>query len=131
MLPWAVAEATATPAPPQPSTVLPWTLVGLGAASLAAGVFAGIDGFSRDNALANEFKQPAATGIYKSLATYQEESKYVGQEKTVCLVAAVAGAALLAGGIFLFPADSGASGGGGGLALVPTFNGATVVGVFP
>ncbi len=130
-LPWAVAEATATPAPPQPSTALPWTLVGLGAASLAVGAFAGIDAFSRDQALAGEFKnQDAATGVYKSLATYKSESAYIGQEKTVCVVAAAAGAALLAGGILTFPADP-AAGGGGGFAVVPTQSGAALVGVWP
>lgn len=128
-LPWAVAEATGTPLPPPPSTVLPWTLVGLGAAAAAGGAIVGINALSRDLAMQQELQ--ADTSQYRSLAYYRAEASTIGLEKTAALAATIAGAALLGTGIFLFSSGAGSSPGGGGFALVPTGNGVTLTGVWP
>lgn len=124
MLPWALAEATATPAPPKPSVVLPWTCIGLGAASLAVGGILGVTALTRDGALTREFSEPNAS--LKSLATYREEAASVGLLKTVSLATLVSGAALLTLGAFLFPPDT-----GGAVALVPLPSGLAFAGVWP
>jgi TolB-like protein len=124
-LPWALAEATATPLPPSPSRALPWTLVGVGAASLAAGGIIGIDALSRDAAVASELAQ-GATGIFKPRSAYQSEIDLISRNKTISVVALAAGAVLLGAGILLFPPDTGVR-----VALGPTANGAVLAGVLP
>ncbi len=123
LLPWALAEATATPLPPAPSKVLPWTLIGVGAAVFAGGGIIAIDGFSRERALNNEL-QP--NGVYQTYSHYQEELSVIARNKWAGLGAVAGGAALIGLGVALFPKDT-----GGALALVPSSNGAVLVGVFP
>ncbi|MGQ0505134.1 MAG: hypothetical protein ACT4TC_07405 [Myxococcaceae bacterium] len=55
-LPWAVAEATATPMPPPPSRVLPFSLMGMGAAAIVAGGFYGLNTLGREREIAQELK---------------------------------------------------------------------------
>lgn len=127
-LPWAVAEATGTPLPPPPSTTLPWSMIGVGAVGLAAGTVLGINAISRDLALTAELD--SSGNQYRKLAYYEAESASVGTFKTAALVSSLVGAAVLAGGIFLFP-EGAAAQGGGGFALVPGPGGLAVAGVFP
>ncbi len=125
VLPWALAEATATPLPPAPSKVLPWTFIGVGATVFAGGGIVAIDGFSRERALRAELKE--TTGVFKPLDVYKEEIEVIGRNKAAGLSAAAVGAALIGVGIFIFPKDPTA----GGVALVPTGNGAMITAVFP
>ncbi len=126
-LPWALAEATATPLPPPPSKALPWTLVGVGAGAAVTGAVMGIDALSKDAALQADLNQPAETGVFRSLVDYRAQASGVGLEKSLSLGLLLGGAALLGAGIALFPSD----GATGGVALVPTGNGVAVVGALP
>jgi TolB-like protein len=103
-MPWALAEATATPLPPAPSKVLPISLISVGSASLVAGVVLGINAYTRDFALHDELAQPDS-GVFKTTAFYQNEAKAIGTLKTVSLITVLSGAALLATGFLLFPSD--------------------------
>ncbi len=125
VLPWALAEATATPLPPAPSKVLPWTFIGLGAVAFAGGGIVAIDGFSRERALRADLKE--TTGVFKPLDVYREEVEVIARNKTAGLLVAATGAALIGVGIFLFPKDPS----GSGVALVLTGNGVMFAGVFP
>ncbi len=124
VLPWALAEATATPLPPAPSRVLPWALIGVGAAAFAGGGIVAIDGFSRERALSTALKPENV--IFQTYANYQEELGVIARNKALGLSMVAGGAALLGLGIALFPRET-----GGAVALLPTGNGAVVVGVFP
>lgn len=124
VLPWVLAEATATPMPPAPSKVLPWLLIAGGATAFAAGGVVAIDGFSRERALRAELKPE--TGVFKSLSVYQEEIEVIQRNKAFGLTMLAGGAALVAVGVLIFPKDPQAT-----VALVPTGTGAALVGVFP
>lgn len=123
-LPWASAEATATPLPPAPSKVLPWTLIGLGATGFAAGGILAIDGFSRQRQLGNELR---ANGVYQSYGHYEEELDVIARNKWLGLSMLAAGAAAIGVGVLIYPKDTG----GSMVALVPAANGAVLVGVLP
>ena len=124
LLPWALAEATATPLPPQPSKALPWTLIGIGGAVFAGGGIVAIDGFSRQRALKAELTE--TSGFFKPLYVYQDEVNYIAADKVIGFTLLAGGAALLGLGIFFFPRDT-----GGAIALLPTTNGAMIAGVLP
>lgn len=126
-LPWALAEATATPLPPPPSKVLPWTLVGVGAATLVSGAVMAVDGLSKESTLRADLAQPAETGVFHTLADYRAQARGIGFEKSLSLGLLLGGAALLTTGILLFPASEGAA----RVALVPGANGLAIVGGFP
>lgn len=124
-LPWSLSEATATPLPPAPSKVLPVVLIsGGGLLFVGAGVI-GIDALSRERALRSELEQ-GTSGIYMSRSTYQSELDVIGRNKALALGGLIGGAAIAALGFILFPRDP-----AGRVALVPTFNGAALVGVWP
>ncbi len=112
-IPWALAEATATPLPPAPSKVLPISLISVGSAALVAGVVLGINAYTRDFSLRDELAQPDS-GIFKPTAFYQNEAHTIGTFKTVSLITLLSGAALLTTGFLLFPSDNRAA-----VALVP------------
>lgn len=124
LLPWALAEATATPMPPAPSKVLPWTLIGLGAVGVAGGGIVAIDGFSRDRAIRNELRDE--TSVLQTRAYYAEEIDALTRNKVMGFAALGVGVALVTAGVLLMPKETGAA-----VAVVPTGNGASVVGVFP
>jgi TolB-like protein len=93
VLPWVLADATATPMPPAPSKVLPWLLIAGGATAFAAGGVVAIDGFSRERALRAELKPE--TGVFKSLSVYQEEIEVIQRNKAFGLTMLAGGAALV------------------------------------
>jgi TolB-like protein len=124
VLPWALAEATATPLPPPPSKVLPWMLIGVGAAVFAGGGIIAVDGFSRERALKAEIRD--ATGVFKPRDVYVEELDVIQRNKVVGITLLAGGAAALGIGVFIFPRET-----GGTLALLPTGNGAVLVGALP
>jgi hypothetical protein len=126
LLPWALAEATGTPAPPAPSKVLPWTLIGVGALGVAGGGIIAVDGFSRERALRAELRDESGA-YFKPLGAYVEEIEVIQRNKWVGLGGLAVGAALVGLGVFLFPKDPGAT----TVAVVPTGTGAALVGVLP
>jgi hypothetical protein len=126
-LPFAVAEATATPLPPPPSRVLPFSLIGLGAASLIAGGVVGFFALSQETAINRELDNGMTNpSALTRLDSYQAQLATIGTQRTIALVALCAGAVLLVGGIVLMPSDSAVR-----LTLVPTERGAVLVGLFP
>lgn len=124
LLPWVLAEATATPLPPAPSKVLPWTLIAVGATLFAGGGVVAIDGFSRDRALRSELRDTSV--VFQSYQHYSEEIEVITRNKWLGSGVGVIGAGVLLVGVLLFPKDPNAS-----LALLPTTNGGVLVGSFP
>ncbi len=129
VLPWAVAEATATPAPPQPSRVLPYTLMGAGAAAVVAGSVLFFQAAVREDAAVRELQIPAEQPGYrlKPQSYYATEADGVRTTRIIAGVAAGAGVALAVAGVLLNPKSPGEA----KVALVPTFSGAALVGVWP
>jgi hypothetical protein len=126
VLPWALAEATATPAPPEPSKLVPITCLSLGAAALIGGGVAGLQGMTSDAALTQELAN-TRPGSLDTLASYQQKAKQPALLKTAAVAALAAGAVLLGAGILTWPS----SGGGGAVALLPSGDGVAIAGVFP
>ncbi len=127
-IPFAVAEATATPPPAPPSRVLPYSLMAGGGLLVVGGAVVGLDGLSRDAALAREVS--ADNPVLKPISVYQREQQQIGFEKTISLVALSAGAALVATGFLLNPPEL-VSRSGASVTLVPGPRGVALVGVFP
>lgn len=125
-LPWSLAEATGTPSPPAPSKALPWTLIGVGAVAFAGGGVLGVDALSRERAMRAEFEKQGETGIYRTKQTYQDELDAISRNKSVALLGLALGAVGIGVGVAIFPKES-----GGRVALLPTGNGAVLVGVLP
>ena len=106
-VPFAVAEATATPLPPPPSHLISYSLIGAGGVSLILGGLAGFDALSRDRSLAREFQLGAANPPLPSTRSdYQGQINQIGTERTLSLIGLCAGAAMVATGIFLNPNDA-------------------------
>ncbi|MGQ0505133.1 MAG: hypothetical protein ACT4TC_07400 [Myxococcaceae bacterium] len=62
---------------------------------------------------------------------YKDQEAAIGRDKTLSLVGMVAGAALIGVGIYLLPKDRAGGSSGVSARLVPSGNGAALVGVFP
>jgi hypothetical protein len=130
-IPYAVAEACATPLPPPPSRVLPYSLAAGGAVVLAAGAISGFDGLSRERVANSEFAAGIANpSVYKTWSFYQAESSSIALEKTLSLVGLFAGAGIIAAGVYLNPPEV-VSGAGVHLSMLPTAGGIAVVGTLP
>ena len=129
-LAYASAEATATPLPPPPSRLLPYSLLGAGSAAVIFGGVWGLVAISDESRLKGEIEsvgeRPGVLGFQDS---YQKRADTIGTHKIISLAAMGAGAALIAAGIVLMPSDPGAP--SSSVALVPTASGAALVGVFP
>jgi hypothetical protein len=98
LLPYAVADATGTLAPSPPSRVLPFTLIGVGAAVVIASAVVGL------NALTLEAQTGAdidSGGQLRMLSYYQSQQSTYGFERTVSLIGLCVGAALGVLGIVL------------------------------
>jgi hypothetical protein len=125
-LPWAVAEATATPAPQSPSRVLPYTLmIGGGVAMLAGGVLL-LQSVGLEQGALAELKVMGAT-LNNNAAYYRAQGEQVAQLRLIAAISAGVGAALVVTGILINPRSDAVT----RVALVPTLGGAAVVGVFP
>jgi hypothetical protein len=127
-IPWAVAEATGTPLPPEPSRVLPYSVLAAGCGALLAGGYFAVDGLSREGQINSTFQlaQGPNGPPLSTLAYYQQQANDAAARKTAGLIALGAGTALIGVGIYLLPA-----GAQGRLALVPTAGGAALAGAFP
>lgn len=124
-LPWSVAEATGTPLPPPPSHVLPYGLIGGGAAAIVGGAVLGLAANTEASSVQGDFSHAsAAFPLTQSAAAYQSQVSRLRAEGVVAVVAIAAGAAAIGLGVFLNPSDSG----GARVALVPTSSGAALAG---
>lgn len=129
-VPWAFAEATATPAPPVPSKALPITLMATGGAAIAGGGVMLILSLQREEAAVRELELSASQPQVqiKDAAYYQAEADVVRTMRIVGgILTGVGAAALVTGIVLLSTSDAGDT----RLALVPAPGGLGIVGVFP
>lgn len=128
MLPFAVAEATATPAPPPPSRVLPYTLLGAGAAASLFGLVWGALHLSQEQQLATFLDAGASTpGLLGTRAGYEAQLRNLETQRWVAVGALGAGVVSMILGAVLMPADGSST----AIAVVPTHNGLGLAGRFP
>ena len=128
LLPWAIAEATGTPAPPAPSKVGPLIMIVSGGLVTAASAAFGLQALGTEFALKRELDRGNdVAGRLETLAAYQQQERSLSLNKTLSLTALIVGGAVLAGGILLWPPDVER----GSVAIVPTTNGLVVVGAWP
>ncbi|MBX7097702.1 MAG: hypothetical protein K1X89_08320 [Myxococcaceae bacterium] len=129
LVPYAVAEATGTPAPQEPSRVLPLSLTAGGVVSATVGVFLLVQTASQVSVYQRELELGLTSPqVLKSLDFYQDEQRRLTTQRVVSFVLLGAGAALAATGLFLYPWRAG--GLSGTAALVPTGQGAAFAGTF-
>jgi hypothetical protein len=129
LIPWAVAEATATPLPAPPSKWLPITLISAGAIGVIGGSAIGALALNQQAVLEAELKRgEQGLGTLSSLSKYQDDQADLGRKKLTGLVALGLGAALVGVGIYLWPNDPQVR---ASVAMVPTPNGFVLVGVLP
>lgn len=126
-VPYAVAEATATTLPPPPSKVLPYTLIIGGGVLVLAGGVLGLAALQRDLAVRSELiSSDTNMALLRPLGEYQKDASDVRVQKAFALGACIAGVAMIGLGVFLMPPSSPTQ-----VALVPSGNGAAIVGYFP
>ncbi|MBK7862876.1 MAG: hypothetical protein IPJ65_30560 [Archangiaceae bacterium] len=103
---YAVAEATGSPLPPPPSKVPSVSLISAGSAAVLFGAVLGIVTLTSEASMGAELEQGKMfPQVLKSYAYYQGERSKQGVQRTVSIISLIAGAALVAGGVFLFPPD--------------------------
>jgi hypothetical protein len=124
----AVAEAAGLPPPPPPSRVLPFSLMGGGAAVAIAGAIVGLDGFARSRELNRELELGEDNpSVLQPLESYREGAAFASAEKTIALISVLVGAGLIGGGVYL---NSKIGGGAFAAAVLPAGSGVAVVGTF-
>jgi hypothetical protein len=129
LLPWAVAEATGTPAPKAPSRVLPILLMVAGGLALAAGGVATFQAEVSETAIVRELRPGAVpAALPRTLQDYRDSADELARTKSGALLFLVAGAVAAAAGIWWFASIPDAA--GGRVALVPTGTGLALVGGF-
>ncbi len=128
-LPYAIAEATATPPPAPPSRVLPISLISVGAASVIGGAILGFSTILEENGLSRDLSaQDPATGRFLRYEVYQEAASRLGLQRTGALVALIAGGAVATTGVILLVRTSSS---GTSAWLVPMGTGLGLAGVWP
>lgn len=129
-LPFMVAEATGTPAPPEPSRLGPGLLIGAGAAAVVAGGVLFLQASLLEQAANAELllaeQQP--TVALKSLEWYRGQARSVSDLRLIGGIAAGVGVALAVTGALLFPRTA-SSGLSARLLVTPT--GFALVGAWP
>lgn len=102
-VPYALAEATATPPPKPPSRVLPFTLIGGGGALVLVGGVVAFQAFMREDTLVSELKlaesQPSV--VLRPVGFYREEARRIANQKLIGSLLSGAGVALLVTGLTL------------------------------
>jgi hypothetical protein len=124
-LPWALAEATGTPAPRSPSRVVPTTLMVAGGVGVLAGGVLGLLAYTREQASVAELRVPGAT--LRTVDYYVAEKRAVDATRLAAIISAGVGAALVVTGVLLNPRSDAVV----RVALVPSFGGAALAGEFP
>lgn len=105
-LPFLTAEATATPLPPPPSRLLPFSLIGAGGLALVGGMVLGMSALQREAAINSQLELGAKRpGVLDSVETYQREARATARMRTGALGAMLGGGALIGLGIYLNPPD--------------------------
>ena len=129
-LPFAISEATATPMPPPPSRVLPYTLMGVGAAGVVFGGVGLIINISTESQFLSELELGRSGGLLltQTRAQYETRANQIALGRGGSIGIISAGAVLFIIGLLMNPADLP---GRGAVAVVPTGNGLSFVGVFP
>jgi hypothetical protein len=122
VVPWAVAEATGTPPPPAPSKIGPLAMVAGGGLLAAAGGIALVQAVGEVAALRRELDRDPRLDRRVMYATREDQ---LSGQTTLGVLGLALGGTVLAAGILLWPPDMAR-----GLAIVPTLNGAFVVGIF-
>ncbi|MDP1828923.1 MAG: hypothetical protein Q8L48_37020 [Archangium sp.] len=123
-LPWAVAEATALPAPPEPSRLLPALALGVGGAALVGGGILGIQALTQEASLQGELSNQ---GALDARVDYERRAAQPAMMKSVALGTLIGGGVLIAVGALLWPRGVA----GSGVAVVPTGSGFALAGVLP
>ena len=127
-LPWAVAEATATPLPAPPSRVLPYTLIGVGGAAAIFGLAWGAVVLTQEQQLQTTLQTAGATTqLLNTRESYFTQAQNLERLRWGAIGAATAGLAALIVGLVLLPADGATT----QVALVPTGAGLGLAGRFP
>lgn len=129
-LPWAVAEACGTPLPPAPSRVLPYTLIGAGAAALIAGGVLGIVSLNNESVVRGELSADNDNGtvVLRPASTYRDRLNAIAIQKSISLGALLAGAVLMGIGIWRIPPDAPQT--GVRVAVLPSLGGFAIAGLF-
>lgn len=130
-VPYAVAEACGTPLPPPPSRVLPYTMIATGGAAVIGGGVLAILALNNESLVRGELAADDmnATVVLRPADTYRTQLAQVQVQKTIALVALVAGAAAVGVGLWLIPPDAPQP--GQKVGLVFTGNGLAVAGTLP
>lgn len=131
VIPYAVAEACGTPLPPPPSRALPITLISVGGLSFVGGGVLGLLALNAEAAARGELStdDANATVVLSPAESFRTRLAQSALQRTLALSALLAGAALIGVGAFLMPGDGPQT--GVRVSLVPTLNGAAIVGVMP
>jgi hypothetical protein len=129
MLPWAVAEATATPAPPRPSRAPGLTLIGVGSVLAATGLALGAQALIQEQQYQHDLATGQRTsGLLERPSYYQQKGDELALERSLGLTALITGAAAIGVGIFVLP--SGPASGEVSVAMVFTGSGVAFTGSF-
>ena len=128
-LPFAVAEATGLPAPPEPSRVAPLMLIGAGAAAVVGGAVVGMQVLFKDRDVKQEL-QLAQTNpsVLRPASAYDADLATIATQKTIAVITLSAGAALVALGVVLYPRPGSTS---FAVTLIPAPGGVGFAGVWP
>jgi TolB-like protein len=128
-LPFAVAEATATPAPRRPSAAPAVVMMAAGGAGVVVGGVLWLQSLTRETAALSELalakQQPNL--VLAPADHYRDEAKAVTELRIAGSIAAGVGAALLVAGVLVLPGDNDVV----RVAVVPTGSGVAFAGVFP
>lgn len=128
-LPFAIAEATATPTPLRPSRAPSIVMMATGGAGIVVGGVLWLQSLTRETAALSELEL-ARTQTSLVLAPadhYRDEAKAVTELRIAGSIAAGVGAALLVAGVLVLPGDNDVV----RVAVVPTASGVAFAGVFP
>ncbi len=126
-LPYAIAEATATPAPVPPSKVPSVTLLSVGGAAVVGSGVVFLLSFSREQAVLSELNLASQNNVQlKPTSYYRGEAAAVVQQRLIGGIVAGVGAALMVTGLIIYPRDEAPL----KVALVPTGLGGALVGVW-
>jgi hypothetical protein len=127
-VPYAVAEATSTQLPPPPSKVLQYTAIIGGAVLLIGSGILGLAAFTRDQQVTAELESAALNpAVLRTRQSYFNEELVISAFKTTSLIGVCVGLVAIIGGVLTMPSSTP----GASAAVVPTGNGAALVGVFP
>lgn len=133
LVPYLASEATGSPLPPPPSRVLPFSLIGVGAATALSGGVVGLLALSRQGQLQDELcpggVQPDGRcgGVtLRPHEFYVEQQSALTQQKMLSVGLMAGGAVLLGLGLWLLPPDDART----RLALLPAADGLALVGGF-